>query len=288
MRSVNASSTRRKVSESMSLLLPELDQEALAQVARADAGRIELLDDADHLLDLGHRVVGRRGKIGGGRRGRGLISGRLARRPRRPDAGAPSRPALDAGAVLPAVRAPHMGRDQLVHRAQDLLERRGEVALFVDVAEELLGQEQLARAQGQHLELLAQVVDQVAGLDRDRLGVLQLLELLPGAADLEAVEEDLLPVHLLFLLLLLLLLLRVLLLRRLLLRLEQLEEGIGEQLLLQVLLEVHHGHVQHVHRLVEPRIDPQLLAEAGVLGKAGLHATASRRARRRAVRVGPR
>ena len=110
------------------------------------------------------------------------------------------------------------------------------------------------------------MVDQVLGLDRDRLGVLQLLVLLAGAADLEAVEEDLLPVHLVFLLLLLLLLLGVLLLGRLLLGLQQLQEGVGQQLLLQVLLQVHHGHVQHVHGLVEPRIDPQLLPHAGVLG----------------------
>ncbi len=181
-----------------------------------------------------------------------------------------------------------MRRDELVHRRADLLDRGREIALLVDVAEELLGEEELAGIERQHLQLLAQVIDQILGLDRHRLGVLELLELLPGAADLEAVEEDLLPVHLLFLLLLLLLLLRVLLLRRLLLGLEQLEEGIGQQLLLQVLLQVHHGHVQHVHRLVEPRIDPQLLAETRVLGETGLHATASRRARKRAVRVGPR
>ena len=35
-------------------------------------------------------------------------------------------------------------------------------------------------------------------------------------------------------------------------------------------------------------IDPQLLPEAGMLGEAGSHATASRRARSRAVSVGPR
>jgi hypothetical protein len=109
------------------------------------------------------------------------------------------------------------------------------------------------------------VVDQIPGLDRDWLGVLQLLVLLAGAAHLEAVEEDLLPIHLLLFLLLLLLLLGVLLLGRLLLRLEQLEEGIGQQLLLEVLLQIHHRHVEHVHRLVQARIDPELLPETGVL-----------------------
>jgi DNA-directed RNA polymerase specialized sigma54-like protein len=69
---------------------------------------------------------------------------------------------------------------------------------------------------------------------------------------------------------------------------EQLQKGIGEQFLLEMLLQVHHGHVQHVHGLVQPRVDPQLLPEAGVLGETGLHATASSRARSRDVRVGPR
>ena len=143
-------------------------------------------------------------------------------------------------------------------------------------------------AERQHLHLVPQMIDQVPGLYRDRLGVLQLLELLPGAADLKAIEQDLLPIHLFFLLLLLLLLLGRGLLGGLVLGLEQLQEGIGQQLLLEMLLQIHHGHVQHVHGLVEPRIDPQLLPKAGVLREAGPHATASRRARSRAVSVGPR
>ncbi len=181
-----------------------------------------------------------------------------------------------------------MGGHQPIHRGADLFQRRREVAFLVDVAEELFGEEQLARVEGEHLELLAQVVDEILGLDRHRLGVLQLLELLARAADLESVEEDLLPVHLLFLFLLLLLLVGILLFRGLLFRLQELEERIREQLLLEVLLEIHHRHVQHVHRLVQPRIDPQLLAHAGVLGETGLHATASSLARSRAVKVGPR
>ena len=89
---------------------------------------------------------------------------------------------------------------------EDLLERRGEVTLFVDVAQEFLGQQQLAWRQDEHLQLFPQMVDQVAGLHRNRLGVLQLLVLLPGTSHLEAVEQDLLPVDLFLLLLLLLLL----------------------------------------------------------------------------------
>ena len=69
---------------------------------------------------------------------------------------------------------------------------------------------------------------------------------------------------------------------------EQFQERVGQELLLEVLLQVHHRHVQHVHGLIEPRVDPQLLAQTGVLGEAGSHATASSRARSRAVRVGPR
>jgi hypothetical protein len=136
------------------------------------------------------------------------------------------------------------------------------------------------------------MIGQIAGLDGDRLGVLLHLELLPGAADVETVEQDLLPVHLVLLLHLLLLgLLRFLLLFGvLLLRLEQLQERVHQQLLLEMLLEIHHGHVEHVHGLVEPRIDAQLLPQAGLLGETGseAHAAFSSRARSREVRVGPR
>src|SRR2546425_6217959 len=74
----------------------------------------------------------------------------------------------------------------------------------------------------------------------------------------------------------------------LLLGLHQLEERVAEQLLLEMLLQLQEGHVEEIHRLVQARIDPQLLRERGVLLQSGLHAAAVRRARRRAVRVGPR
>ena len=38
------------------LRLAQLEQEALAQVAGPDAGRVELLDDREHLLEVGHGV----------------------------------------------------------------------------------------------------------------------------------------------------------------------------------------------------------------------------------------
>src|SRR5699024_5810676 len=64
--------------------------------------------------------------------------------------------------------------------------------------------------------------------------------------------------------------------------------------LLEVLLEVQERHVQQVHGLVQPWIDLQLLLELGALIETGLHRAAppspsdEKRARRRAVSVGPR
>jgi hypothetical protein len=146
------------------------------------------------------------------------------------------------------------------------------------------------------------VVVQVARVDRDRLVVLAFLVLLAPAAGVEAVEQDFLPVDLFlvlvvdrgflrFLLRFGLGLLAVLLLHFL--RLDHVEEGIVEQFLLEVLLEVEQRHVEQVHRLVEARIDLQLLLEPRDLGQAGLHDAISgfsalKRARRRAASVGPR
>ena len=108
-------------------LLAELDEQALAQVARADAGRVEPLDDREHLLDLGHGV----------------------RAPLAPGVGragsARARPRDASASSASAVRREMPGH-QLVDAAEDLLERGGEIALFVDVAQELLAEQQLARA----------------------------------------------------------------------------------------------------------------------------------------------
>ncbi len=185
-----------------------------------------------------------------------------------------------------------MALEQDVDGVPELLQGRDEVPLVADVAEEFLAQELLPGVELQHPELLAQVVDEVGRLDADRLEVFLLLVLLARAAGVESVEEDLLPVDLLLLFLLFLLffllLLGGLLALVLFLGLQQLQERIGEQLLFEVLLEVHHGHVQHVHGLVEPRIDPELLAEPDLLGEAGPHEASSIRWRSRAVIVGPR
>src|SRR6266850_370530 len=234
------------------LLALELQQQALPQVAGADPGGVELLDDAEHLLRLGQRV------------------------------GSHVQVQLRLGLVL---------LQQLVRALHDLFQTRLEVAVLPDVAEELLGEQLLARREVEHPRLLPQIIDQVLALDRHRLGVLR------GATEGTArhpvlgavVEQDAFPVGLvvsgLFLL-------GGLLLGGgrfgLLLRLDHLEERIAQQLLLQVLLEVQQRHVEEIHRLVEARIDPQVLPERRVLVQAGLHAACVKRARRRAVRVGPR
>ena len=49
-------------------LLAELEHQALAEIARADARRVEALDDREHLLGFGHRVERRR-RVAGPPRG---------------------------------------------------------------------------------------------------------------------------------------------------------------------------------------------------------------------------
>ena len=102
--------------------------------------------------------------------------------------------------------------------------------------------------------------------------------LLATSSRVEAVEQDLLPVDLALLLLLCFGFLRrllggdVALLLVFLVRLDHVEERVVEQFLLQVLLEVEEGHVEQIHRLVEARIDLELLLELRVLAEAGSHA----------------
>src|SRR5205814_1831413 len=64
--------------------------------------------------------------------------------------------------------------------------------------------------------------------------------------------------------------------------LDELQERVAEQLLFEMLLQVEQRHVEQVHRLEQPRIDPQVLAQADVLVQAGLHAACPRRSRSRA------
>src|SRR5216110_885329 len=112
-----------------------------------------------------------------------------------------------------------------------------------------------------HLRDQTRMLDQVFALDGDRLDVF------PGVAEAAArdavlgavFEQNAFPVgpvlgFCLFLGLVLLLVRR----RRLdlFLGLDHFEEGVAEQLLLEVLLEVEQRHVQQVHRLVQAWIDP--------------------------------
>ena len=183
-----------------------------------------------------------------------------------------------------------IGDQPLVDRVKNFLQRGRQTAVFLDVPQELLGQQELPGREVHERQLFAEVVDEVPYLDGDRFGVLDGLVLGPGAADIEAVEQHLLPVHLLILLLLFLFLFLVGG-RRLggeLVVFHQFQERVDQQLLLEVLLQLHHRHVQHVHRLVQARIDPEVLPQADVLPQSELHATASNRLRNRDVSVGPR
>src|SRR5437868_9768392 len=123
--------------------------------------------------------------------------------------------------------------------------------------------------------------------------------LAPTASGVETVEQNLFPINFAGTLVLclglgLLLDLGLLLLFFLFFRLYQIQEGIVEELLLEVLLQIEQRHVEQVHRLVQARIDLELLPELSGLIKPRLHATApsgfsrEKRSRSRAVSVGPR
>ena len=159
----------------------------------------------------------------------------------------------------------------MVGGGEDHVGIAAEVAVVVDVADDLFAEQPLTRRKVEHLQLIPEVVGEVAALDRDRLDVFQLLVLFLLPADVEAVEEDLLPIHFVVLLDLFLLLLGGLLGDFLFLRLLELQERVVEELGLQVLLQVEHRHVQHVHRLVEARIDAELLAKPAGLTKRSVY-----------------
>src|ERR1019366_5740833 len=262
----------------------QLQQQALAKVARSGPGRVEPLDDRQHFLRLGHRIERQLLVVAPGALGR--------------------------------------FRHDVVDALEDLAQRRREVAVVVDVSDELFGEQQLARVEVEQLDLFEQVVVEMMRADRYRLVLLPIVALLAHAARrLEPVEQDLLPVCLGVRV-------RVGFLhrdfgRRLQLRfrllvgprlflvvLEHVEERIRKQFLLQVLLQVEQRHVQHVHRLIEARIDLELLPKAKALAEPSLHPAASggdsvgcttcagaggrspcsalKRVRSRAVSVGPR
>src|SRR5678816_1604152 len=244
--------------------LAELEHETLTQIARADARRIEALNGPEHLVDFGRRVD--RQILGISLEGFGGLD------------------------------------DRVVDRREDVLDRAGEVAVLVDVADELVGEERLARAEVEQRDLVGQMIGEIARIDRDRLVVLAIFVLFAAAAGVESVEKDLFPIDLIvgglfFSRLLFFSYLFFLGLLLILLRLDHVEEGVVQQLLLEVLLKVQERHVEQVHRLVEAWIDLELLLELRALGKTSFHeatgspgsaSAAAKRARNRAVNVGPR
>src|SRR5664279_603353 len=113
--------------------LAELQEQALAQIARADARRIERLNRAQHGLAL---VLGVERKSFG-------VAPELFRR------------------LL----------DPLVDAATNLVERARKVAVFIDVADELLGELMLALVEIEERNLIAKMIAEIAAIDGDRLEV---------------------------------------------------------------------------------------------------------------------
>ncbi len=104
--------------------------------------------------------------------------------------------------------------------------------------------------------MIAQVVVEVPGGYSGGFVVLPLLVLLAPTAGLVSIEQDIFPIDLVLVFGGLVFLVP---LHPILGRLDQLEERVGDQLLFQVLLQVEQGHIEEIHRLIEARIDPQLL-----------------------------
>ena len=134
----------------------ELQAEAFMQVARSDPWRVQRLHPREHLLGFFERVE----------RDLTLLLGIL-------------------GDLL----------DLLVDADEDLGDRRREIAILIDVADELLGEELIALGEVEEADLVAEVVVETERRDRRRLVVFAIVALLADATDLEAVEEDLLPLR---------------------------------------------------------------------------------------------
>jgi hypothetical protein len=215
----------------------ELQHETLAKVARSDAGRIKRLNCLEHPGNLVLRV--------------------------------------DRHFVQVTIRCLRGLEDDVVDRLPDVVDGTGQVPVFVDVADELLSQQHLARVEVEQRDLVTEMIAQVTRIDRDRLVVLLFLVLFAPTSGVEAIEKDAFPIDLVAGRLLFLRCGRFLGLRALLLflflRLHHLEEWVVQQFLLEVLLQVEEWHVQQVHRLVQARIDLELLAELCALIEPGLH-----------------
>ena len=151
-------------------------------------------------------------------------------------------------------------RHRHVDRGGDLLDRAGQIAVLVDVADDLLADPHVPVPVAVVLiELRQKMVPEIDRRLPDLLG--HLFGALTGGtgavARIETVEQDLLPVDLL--LLFLRLLLGLGLVGELLFRLGHLEEGILHEFLFEVLFELEEGQVEEIHRLVQARIHPHFL-----------------------------
>ena len=152
-----------------------------------------------------------------------------------------------------------------------VLKRAGQQPVVVDVPDDLGRDPALALAQVGERDLLFEEVVQVALFNGGGLIVFARLVAFPGPADIEAVQEDFVPVHLVLGLLLPLLVdLEVLVV----VGFRKLEEGVLGELLLHPGLQLEERHVDQVHRLVEARIGLRLLAGPGTLVEAGSDAAA--------------
>ena len=109
------------------------------------------------------------------------------------------------------------------------------------------------------MKLVAQMVGQISAFDRRRLIILPLFELGFSTGIVESIENELFPVGFVFALRRVRFLLFLLFVRGaffFLLGLLQFEERVAEEFTLEVLLQIEHGHVKQIHRLVEARIHP--------------------------------
>ena len=247
-------------------LLPlQLKEEALPQIPGPDPRRVQPLDGVQHGLHLVGRVEGEQAFDLGDLLGPFIF-------------------------VLDCVR---VGQGRLskrfaggVEAVGHIFQRTREHAVVVDVADDLVRDPALPLAQAQEAQLLAQVVPQVAGSHHRRLVVVLDFALLALSADLEAVAQDLVPVHFGLRLRSCGLVLvgvrariRIDVVRALglrigvvVVRVRELQEGVLGQLLLQAILKVEQGHVEQVHRLVQTRVGLLRLSLVGALDLPHSHA----------------
>ena len=239
----------------------QLDEEALAQIARAHAGGIHVLHDLEHRLHVAHAE-------------RSQHHGQLLRR-------------LVAGGIerdVPNVLEPG------VEVFRDGFQRTAQETVVVDVADDLLCDPVLAAGERQQLSLVLEMIAEVRS--SGRRGKLEVTGFVLGAtsAGVESVEQDGFPVDLV-----LVFVCGVLVQFHFLLGVafDHLQERVFRHLLLETLLKVEQRKMKQLHRLVQARVEPELLPELRALDEPRsetAHAATGglKRLRMRSVRTGPR